>query len=231
MPCDPAGNVLAAGDACIVETEKGPEFGIVVQSGLCDPHRGETCGKLLRVTRPASREDEEAYSHKALSESEGREFCLARIAERNLPMKLGHVERQLDGRKMTFYFTAEGRVDFRELVRDLTARFHTRVELRQLGARDDAGMQGGCGPCGRALCCSGWLRGFEPVSIKMAKAQGLSLNPAKISGICNRLMCCLKFEYEGQAPSGRKAPCNERGRAVTSPSGAGPAAAKNETRD
>jgi cell fate regulator YaaT (PSP1 superfamily) len=106
------------------------------------------------------------------------------------------VERQLDGKRMTFYFTAEGRVDFRELVRDLTGRFHTRVELRQIGARDDAGMQGGCGLCGRVLCCSDWIRGFDPVSIKMAKNQGLSLNPAKISGMCGRLMCCLRFEYD-----------------------------------
>jgi len=111
-------------------------------------------------------------------------------------MKLGLVEQQLDGKRLLFHFTAEGRVDFRELVRDLSAKFRARIELRQVGARDDASMQGGCGPCGKQLCCSTFLKGFDPVSIKMAKAQGLSLNPSKISGMCGRLMCCLKYEYE-----------------------------------
>jgi cell fate regulator YaaT (PSP1 superfamily) len=119
-------------------------------------------------------------------------------------MKLGQVERQLDGKKMVFYFTSEGRVDFRDLVRDLTSHFRMRIELRQIGARDDAGMQGGCGTCGRELCCSDWLKAFDPVSIRMAKAQGMSLNPAKISGICGRLMCCLKYEYDAAADSRRR---------------------------
>ncbi len=204
VSCDANGHSLAVGDACVVESERGLEFGIVLKSGLRSVSAQELKG-IPRVIRRATQDDEEAYAHKEVSEREGREFCLARIAERKLPMKLGNVERQLDGKKMTFYFTADGRVDFRDLVRDLTGEFRTRIELRQIGARDDAGMQGGCGPCGRALCCADWLRGFDPVSIKMAKAQGLSLNPAKISGTCGRLMCCLKFEYDPKEAARRKA--------------------------
>ena len=198
---------LAVGDTCVAKTERGIEFGIVAQLGFRDGNRPDGGRMPSKVLRRATQEDEEAYARKVVLEREGREFCHARIEERGLAMKIGRVERQLDGKKMTFYFTAEGRVDFRDLVRDLTAQFHTRVELRQVGARDDAGMQVGCGLCGRALCCADWIRGFDPVSIKMAKAQGLSLNPAKISGMCGRLMCCLRFEYDPrQEPQRRGAP-------------------------
>ncbi|MBZ5640021.1 MAG: hypothetical protein LAO51_14840 [Acidobacteriia bacterium] len=196
VTCDPSGFDLGVGESCIAETDRGPEFGIVAQLGFRYERAGEPERPLPNVRRRATQEDEEAYAHKVVLEREGREYCIARIEEHRLPMKLGRVERQLDGKKMTFYFTAEGRVDFRELVRDLTGKFHARVELRQIGARDDAGMHGGCGLCGRVLCCADWIRGFDPVSIKMAKVQGLSLNPAKISGMCGRLMCCLRFEYE-----------------------------------
>ncbi len=206
VTCDPSGLDLAVGDSCIAESDRGVEFGIVAQLGFRLRRPGEAERVLARVVRRSTQEDEEAYAHKVVQEREARSFCIARIEERNLPMKLGRVERQLDGKKMTFYFTAEGRVDFRDLVRDLTGQFHTRVELRQIGARDDAGMQGGCGLCGRALCCADWIRGFDPVSIKMAKNQGLSLNPAKISGMCGRLMCCLRFEYDPRQDSRRKAP-------------------------
>jgi len=137
-------------------------------------------------------------------EKVSRDFCQDRIKSIGLKMKLGHVEMQLDRKKLTFFFTAEGRVDFRALVRDLAAEYHTRIELRQIGARDDAQLDGGCGPCGKNLCCSTWLKGFQPVSIKMAKAQGLSLNPSKISGMCGRLMCCLKYEYDPNAPRPKK---------------------------
>jgi cell fate regulator YaaT (PSP1 superfamily) len=204
LACHPCELELAVGDACVAETDRGVEFGIVAQLGFRYGPRSEPHRELPRVLRRATQDDEEAYAHKDVLEREGRAFCAARIEERRLPMKLGRVERQLDGKKMTFYFTAEGRVDFRELVRDLTAQFHTRVELRQIGARDDAGMQGGCGLCGRALCCADWIRGFDPVSIKMAKTQGLSLNPAKISGMCGRLMCCLRFEYDPRQDHRRK---------------------------
>lgn len=202
--CDPTGLELSVGDSCVAESDRGLEFGIVAQLGFRYPRPGESERTFPRVVRRATQEDEEAYAHKVVQEREARTFCVARIEERGLAMKLGRVERQLDGKKMTFYFTSEGRVDFRDLVRDLTAQFHTRVELRQIGARDDAGMHGGCGLCGRVLCCSDWIRGFDPVSIKMAKNQGLSLNPAKISGMCGRLMCCLRFEYDPRQDSRRR---------------------------
>jgi cell fate regulator YaaT (PSP1 superfamily) len=195
---------LQVGEGCIVDTERGREFGIVTRPVIDNPFYHSDSQKLPRALRKASRDDEESYSHKASIEREGRDFCLARIREHGLKMKLGHVDMQLDGKKLTFFFTAEGRVDFRALVRDLAAKFRTRIELRQIGSRDDAQMQGGCGPCGRTLCCSTWMKGFEPVSIKMAKAQGLSLNPSKISGLCGRLMCCLKYEHTEKAgPDGR----------------------------
>ncbi len=213
--CDPCGLDLAVGESCIAETDRGAEFGIVTQLGFRHERRGEPERAFPRVRRRATQDDEEACAHKVVMEREGREFCIARIEEHRLAMKLGRVERQLDGKKMTFYFTAEGRVDFRELVRDLTGQFHTRVELRQIGARDDAGMQGGCGLCGRVLCCADWIRGFDPVSIKMAKVQGLSLNPAKISGMCGRLMCCLRFEYDSPQDARRRG--GDAGPAPSSP--------------
>ena len=205
VTCVANGLDLAAGDDCVIESERGIEFALVARPAVSNPFRRESDAPLPRVLRRATRDDEEAYTHKVSIEREGRKFCLARIAERRVPMRLGHVERQLDGKKMTFHFTADGRVDFRDLVRDLTAQFHTRVELRQIGARDDAGMLGGCGVCGRVLCCVEWIRGFDPVSIKMAKTQGLSLNPAKISGTCGRLMCCLKYEYDPSSAARRRA--------------------------
>jgi cell fate regulator YaaT (PSP1 superfamily) len=200
------------GDSCVVEGENGLDFGVVTRVMVDHPILDERKGHLPRVMRRATRDDEESYAHKVGLENQGREYCLERIRELGLPMKLGRVERQFDGKKMTFFFTAEGRVDFRELVRDLSAKFRTRIELRQIGVRDDAGMQGGCGPCGRSLCCSTFLRGFDPVSIRMAKAQGLSLNPSKISGMCGRLMCCLKYEYENNNADGKKERAKRRKR-------------------
>ncbi len=195
--CLANGHAPGVGEGCIVQSDRGLEFGIVTRSVLFNPHVAGVTGKMPVLVRIATRDDEEAYAHKVATERDAREFCLDRVRERGLEMKLGQVDMQLDGRKLVFYFTAEGRVDFRALVRDLAHRFHTRIELRQIGARDDALIEGGCGPCGKELCCSTWLKGFQPVSIKMAKAQGLSLNPSKISGMCGRLMCCLKYEYEG----------------------------------
>ena len=189
-PCDPAGHELEVGESCLVDHEGTVEFGTVVSPVLANPFWSPGA-RLPRVLRRATIEDEEAFARKS-------------IAERGLSMKLGKVEQQLDGRKLTFHFTAEGRVDFRDLVRDLAARFHTRVELRQIGDREDAGMRGGMGPCGHSLCCSSFLRKFDPISIKMAKSQGLSLNPSKISGMCGRLMCCLKYEYDPEARPPRK---------------------------
>lgn len=202
FPCLGGAEPLSVGDYCVIESARGHEFAQVTRAEIGNPYRTSESA-LPRVLRRATREDEESFAHKIAVEGEAREFCLRRIAERGLAMRLGPVERSLDGRKLTFYFTAEGRVDFRELVRDLSGEFRVRVELRQVGARDDSAMHGGCGSCGRSLCCAEWMSGFDPVSIKMAKAQGLSLNPAKISGVCGRLMCCLRFEYEAAAGAGR----------------------------
>jgi cell fate regulator YaaT (PSP1 superfamily) len=201
--CDPAGFPLEVGERCLVDTDQGLQFGTVTATVIANPHFASGT-RLPRVVRRASREDEETYARKLAGEQEARAFCLERIAERDLPMKLGHVDRQLDGRRMTFYFTAESRVDFRDLVRDLSTRYHTRIELKQIGDREDAAIRGGCGPCGKQLCCSTFLKGFEPISIKMAKAQGLSLNPSKISGMCGRLMCCLKYEYDPETKAPKK---------------------------
>jgi cell fate regulator YaaT (PSP1 superfamily) len=193
--CDPSGLPLEVGDTCLVDTDQGPQVGTVTATVLENPYFAPGT-RLPRVIRRASRDDEESYARKLAAEQEARAFCLERIVERNIPMKLGHVDCPLDGRRMTFLFTSEGRVDFRDLVRDLSSRFHARIELKQIGDREDAAIRGGCGPCGKQLCCSTFLKGFDPISIKMAKAQGLSLNPSKISGMCGRLMCCLKYEYD-----------------------------------
>jgi cell fate regulator YaaT (PSP1 superfamily) len=203
--CDPGGFPLDVGERCLVDTDQGIQFGTVVAPALGNPFY-KPGARLPKVIRRASREDEDAYARKIATEREARAFCFDRIEERKLPLKLGHVDRPLDGRKMTFHFTAEGRVDFRDLVRDLSTQFNVRIEMRQIGDREDAGMKGGCGPCGKQLCCSTFLRGFEPISIKMAKAQGLSLNPSKISGMCGRLMCCLKYEYDPETKAPKKKP-------------------------
>ncbi len=203
--CRPNRIDLEVGDRCVVRAGGGTFFGVVTQTTLDNPFfRGKASESLPQVVRRATKDDEEAYAHKLAREAEAREFCRAKIVERKLPMQLGAVDQQLDGKKMVFYFTAEGRVDFRGLVRDLAGKLRMRIELRQIGARDDASMFGGCGPCGRALCCSTFLRKFEPVSVKMAKRQGLSLNPSKISGMCGRLMCCLRYEYDPDAPKPKK---------------------------
>lgn len=208
-PCDARGFDLEVGTACLVETERGVEMGTVVGATLVVPQFDGSRDRLPRVLRVATREDEEAHARRVAGEDEARDHCLRRIEELGLAMKLGPVDRPLDGRRIVFYFTAEGRVDFRHLVRDLSQSFHTRIELKQIGEREDAGLRGGCGPCGRTLCCSTFLVKFDPISIKMAKSQGLSLNPSKISGMCGRLMCCLKYEYDPQdRPGGARKGCN-----------------------
>ena len=201
--CDPGGLPLEVGETCLVDTESGMQLGTVSTIVLANPHFPEG-SRLPKVVRRATRDDEEAYARKVAGEQEARSYCLGKIQERSLPMKLGPVERDVAGRRMTFFFTSEARVDFRDLVRDLTTQFHVRVELKQVGDREDAQMRGGCGPCGKTLCCSTHLKGFEPISIKMAKSQGLSLNPSKISGMCGRLMCCLKYEYDPETRAPKK---------------------------
>ena len=185
---------LAQGDHVVVETERGVGVGQVVKPPV--EADDETTASLTLVKRKATSDDMESVARIAQKEQEAYLFCVNRIVERNMPMKLVRVEYQFDSSKAVFFFTADGRVDFRDLVKDLAHSFHTRIEMRQIGVRDEAKMTGGIGICGRELCCSSWLRDFQPVSVKMAKEQNLALNPNKISGQCGRLLCCLDYEYE-----------------------------------
>jgi cell fate regulator YaaT (PSP1 superfamily) len=179
----------------IVETARGVEFGLVVIPER-EVSEDEIVAPLKKVIRIAADEDRKHAEENKKKEEEAFSKCLQKIKEHNLGMKLIDVEYTFDNNKVLFYFTADGRVDFRELVKDLAAIFKTRIELRQIGVRDESKMMGGIGICGRPLCCCTFLGEFQPVSIKMAKEQGLSLNPTKISGACGRLMCCLKYEQE-----------------------------------
>lgn len=186
---------LEAGDAVIVETIRGIEYGEIVV-GKREIGENELVLPLKKVIRVATEVDKASYEKNKEKEGEALGICKNKVKEHRLPMRLIDVEYTFDMGKIIFYFTAEGRVDFRELVKDLAAIFKTRIELRQIGVRDEAKMLGGIGSCGRILCCNKFLGEFEPVSIRMAKEQNLSLNPTKISGICGRLMCCLKYESE-----------------------------------
>jgi len=186
---------LGVGDKVIVETERGRSIATVVVGPL-DFAEADLPEGLKTVLRKAHPEDVEAARRNAAREKEAFDFCLARIKDRSMEMKLIRAEYLFDGSKAIFYFTADGRIDFRELVKDLAHAFHTRIEMRQIGVRDEAKMVGGIGICGRELCCSSFLRDFEPVSVKMAKEQNLALNPTKISGQCGRLLCCLGYEFE-----------------------------------
>lgn len=183
------------GDKIIVETERGKSLATVVIAPreFAETDLPEGLKSILRKALP---EDLEAAARNTVREREAYNFCLAKIKERGMEMKLIRVEYLFDGSKAIFYFTADGRIDFRELVKDLAHTFHTRIEMRQIGVRDEAKMVGGIGICGRELCCSSFLREFEPVSVKMAKEQNLALNPTKISGQCGRLLCCLGYEFE-----------------------------------
>lgn len=182
-------------DKVVVETERGIGVGSVVV-GPVERAENEAPANLLRVKRIANQEDLDTLERNTRKEKEAYEFCNRRIMERNMQMKLVRVEYLFDGSKAVFFFTADGRVDFRDLVKDLAHTFHTRIEMRQIGVRDESKMTGGIGICGRELCCCSWLREFQPVSVKMAKEQNLALNPTKISGQCGRLLCCLDYEYE-----------------------------------
>ena len=177
----------------VVETARGLEYGTIVV-GKKEIDEESLVSPLKPIIRIATEEDTKIYKENKEKAKETFELCLEKIKEHNLTMYLIDCEYTFDRNKLIFYFTAEGRIDFRELVKDLAAIFKTRIELRQIGVRDEAKSIGGLGPCGRSLCCSSWLGDFQPVSIKMAKDQSLSLNPTKISGICGRLMCCLNYE-------------------------------------
>lgn len=183
------------GDKVIVETARGVEFGSVV-TGPKDVNDEEITQPLKSVIRVATEEDKRNEEKNREKEKEAYDICLEKIRKHELDMKLINAEYTFDGNKVLFYFTADGRIDFRELVKDLAAVFRTRIELRQIGVRDETKLRGGIGICGRSLCCHTYLSDFAPVSIKMAKEQNLSLNPTKISGVCGRLMCCLTNEEE-----------------------------------
>lgn len=192
---DPGDLAIEKGQHVIVETARGIEYGQCV-IGRRDIPEGDIVSPLKPVLRVSTEEDDKAHDENKLKAQEALRVCNEKIIVHKLQMKLIDVEYTFDNNKVIFYFTADGRIDFRELVKDLAAIFRTRIELRQIGVRDESKMVKGLGPCGREICCGSWLGDFAPVSIKMAKDQNLSLNPVKISGLCGRLMCCLKYEYD-----------------------------------
>ncbi|MGN0570941.1 MAG: stage 0 sporulation family protein [Candidatus Fimenecus sp.] len=192
---DPDGMQFKKGDRAVVETARGVECGEIAMENR-EVDDSEIVKPLKRIVRPANENDLRVVQENREKEKKAFSICEEKIRAHNLDMKLVDVEYTFDGGKILFYFTADGRVDFRELVKDLAGVFRTRIELRQIGVRDESKMVGGFGMCGRPFCCSTFLGDFQPVSIKMAKEQGLSLNPVKISGTCGRLMCCLKYEQE-----------------------------------
>ena len=192
---DPAGIRCKTGDHVIIDTARGPEYGYCVAANHTI-RQSEVIAPLRSVIRIATEADEKIAAENQAKEQKAFEFCLKQIRQMELDMQLVSAECAFDGSKILFFFTADDRVDFRELVKTLASAFHTRIELRQIGVRDKAKMVGGLGICGRPFCCASFLDDFQPVSIKMAKTQNLSLNPAKISGTCGRLMCCLKYEQE-----------------------------------
>ena len=192
---DPAGKTYALGDHVIIDTARGPEYGICA-GGNHTVSVKDVVLPLRAVLRKATAQDEKTAENNRQTEEKAFGVCLEMIREQNLDMQLVSAECAFDGSKILFFFTADERVDFRELVKNLASTFHTRIELRQIGVRDKARMVGGLGICGRPFCCATFLDDFQPVSIKMAKTQNLSLNPTKISGTCGRLMCCLKYEQD-----------------------------------
>lgn len=202
---DPEEVLVTKGQHVIVDTSRGIEFGTAV-SDIIEIEDEKITAPLRRVLRIAGERDEEQEASNRVKEQEALKLCREKISARNLDMKLVKAEYTFDNNKILFYFTAEGRVDFRDLVRDLASVFRTRIELRQIGVRDETRMLGGIGICGRVLCCHAHLDDFIPVSIKMAKEQNLSLNPTKISGSCGRLMCCLKHEEETYEELNRSLP-------------------------
>lgn len=225
---DPGETTLSQGDAVIVETARGVEYGDVVVPPK--PVKDEeVVAPLKKVLRLATEKDAAEMTENRKREQEAMVVCARRIAEHGLEMNLIDCEYTFDGSKIIFYFTAEGRVDFRDLVRDLAATFHARIELRQIGVRDEAKMLGGLGPCGRPVCCAAFLGDFAPVSIKMAKEQNLSLNPTKISGLCGRLMCCLRYESDHYEQA--RATLPEVGSTVATPDGEGRVVGQNLLRN
>ena len=202
---DPAGLTLRPGDHVIIDTARGAEFGIVAGGNHRIPEK-DVVSPLRSVLRIANAQDEKTVEENRAKERKAFAVCQQKIAEQQLDMQLVSAECAFDGSKLLFFYTADERVDFRDLVKSLASSFHTRIELRQIGVRDKAKMVGGLGICGRPFCCASFLDDFQPVSIKMAKTQNLSLNPTKISGTCGRLMCCLKYEQDAYEDLIRNAP-------------------------
>lgn len=215
---DPAGYELKEWDKVIVETTRGQEMG-TVRIPPREVAEEDLQAPLKPILRPATPEDLEQYKENLYMAKEAIGICREKIAKHGLPMKLVHCEYAFDRSQLTFYFVAENRVDFRELVRDLAATFRTRIQLLQIGPRDQAKMMGGIGPCGLTLCCSTFLKEFTPISMKMAKDQSLFLNPVKFSGVCGKLMCCLQYEHEMYRDARTRLP--QIGETVQTPRGEG----------
>ncbi len=221
---DATGVVLEEGDTVIVNTESGPAMGSVaagVRVLACD----QLSRALQKIIRKATAEDMKVHEENVRLEKEALAYCMEKIRERNLAMRLVSVESLFDKSKLLFYFTAESRVDFRELVKDLVRKYKTRIELKQIWVRTEARIYGGVGMCGRALCCASFLDTFAPVSIKMAKEQNMLLNPEKISGLCGRLMCCLAFEHDQYTEARKNMP--KCGKTVTTSEGRGTVVRQN----
>ena len=214
----PNGLKLSLGEKAIVETARGLEYGAVVLANK-ELDDSEIVSPLKNVVRKATKADDEIYAKNKEKEKDALRICEQKVAEHGLEMQLVDVEYTFDRGKILFYFTADGRVDFRELVKDLASTFRMRIELRQIGVRDEAKMIGGLGICGRPFCCCAFLDDFKPVSVKMAKEQNMSLNPGKISGTCGRLMCCLKYEEEAYRSLWKMTP--KVGAQVKTPDGKG----------
>jgi len=214
--CEP-GLSIHVSDRCIVEADNVLEAGRVAELEESDAAVPDK--KAARVLRCATLQDQAKAKENALRSKMALDSCIQKVEKYKLEMRLGRVRYSFDRKVLMVLFTAESRVDFRDMVKDLAGELHTRVEMKQIGVRDEAGHIGGMGPCGRAMCCCSWLHRFESINVKMAKAQGLSLNPATISGMCGRLKCCLRYEYDQYRELGRKMP--REGSMVTCPDGKG----------
>ena len=215
---DPRDNEVEVGTRVVVETAKGLEYGWVVL-GRREVDEERVQGGLKPIQRLASEQDDRRYETNREKSRRAYEICVEKIREHDLKMKLISAEYAFDNNKIMFYFTADGRVDFRELVKDLASVFRTRIELRQIGSRDQAKLVGGIGMCGRELCCCTFLNKFAPVTLRTARDQGMSLNPGKLNGACGRLMCCLQFEKEAYADARKRLP--KQGKKIRTPDGMG----------
>lgn len=216
----PQDAVFSLHTVVVVESEHGLQLARVVR-GCCRLTEKQAGANLRAIVRTATLRDQEQQHRNELKEQEAYRFCQQKVQDKDLKMKLVDVTYTLDGRKAVFFFTAENRVDFRELVKELAQALRLKIEMRQIGVRDEARRLGGVGGCGRPLCCSTFLRDFSSVSIRMAKEQNLSLNPTKVSGLCGRLMCCLAYEYEGSLAKNKRKPAEESG--APAPAGTTPA--------